>query len=127
MGIPDDADKRRAVKPVICYPAEGLPVPDMALYQAARLGAVKVSEVLVPPRSRPVRAGIVRQSIPRMRRYVIRYWSRCFSPLTGRWAHGPRPRATGIAAGMGDKRFHASGGDICGTKMRVIGVYSEAD
>ncbi len=50
MGIPDDADKRRAVKPVICYPAEGLPVPDMALYQAARVGAAKVSEVLVPPR-----------------------------------------------------------------------------
>jgi uncharacterized protein YcgI (DUF1989 family) len=47
---PDDADKRRAVKPVICYPAEGLPVPDIALYQAARHGAVKVSEVLVPPR-----------------------------------------------------------------------------
>jgi len=50
LGIPDDADKRRAVKPVICYPAEGLPVPDMALYQAARPGAAKVSEVLVPPR-----------------------------------------------------------------------------
>ncbi len=47
---PEDADKRRAVRPVICYPVEALPVPDLALYQAARLGAVKVSEVLVPPR-----------------------------------------------------------------------------
>ena len=47
---PEDAGKRRAVEPVICYPAEGLPLPDLVLYQAARLGAVKVCEVLVPPR-----------------------------------------------------------------------------
>ena len=47
---PKDADARRAVAPVICYPVETLPVPDMALYQAARKGACKVSEVLVAPR-----------------------------------------------------------------------------
>ena len=29
---PADADDRRAVKPVICYPTDTLPVPDMATY-----------------------------------------------------------------------------------------------
>ena len=47
---PDDADARRAVAPVICYPNETLPRPDVALYAAAREGARKVGEVLVKPR-----------------------------------------------------------------------------
>ncbi|WP_114008298.1 urea carboxylase-associated family protein [Cohaesibacter intestini] len=47
---PSDADMRRAVKPVICYPTETLPKPDMALYVKAREGAQKVAEVIVPPR-----------------------------------------------------------------------------
>ncbi|UWQ80282.1 DUF1989 domain-containing protein [Leisingera sp. S132] len=47
---PADADARRAVKPVICYPNETLPVPDLALYHRARVGAVKTGEVRVPPR-----------------------------------------------------------------------------
>ncbi|TLP46982.1 DUF1989 domain-containing protein [Cohaesibacter sp. CAU 1516] len=47
---PSDADMRRAVKPVICYPTETLPKPDMALYAKAREGAQKVAEVIVPPR-----------------------------------------------------------------------------
>lgn len=47
---PTDADARRAVAPVICYPTETLPVPDLALYGAARAGAAKVAEVIVAPR-----------------------------------------------------------------------------
>ena len=47
---PSDADARRAIKPVICYPNETLPVPPMALYKAARVGAEKVDEVLMPAR-----------------------------------------------------------------------------
>lgn len=47
---PIDAAARRAVKPVICYPVETLPAPDMTLYQTARKGAVKISEVLAAPR-----------------------------------------------------------------------------
>ena len=47
---PEDADARRATAPVICYPTDTLPVPDMALYAAARDGAEKLSEVVVPPR-----------------------------------------------------------------------------
>ncbi|OIQ45083.1 MAG: hypothetical protein BM558_05310 [Roseobacter sp. MedPE-SW] len=47
---PGDAGARRAVKPVICYPNSTLPVPDLALYRAARAGATKTGEVLVPAR-----------------------------------------------------------------------------
>ena len=44
MQEPRDAAARRAVKPVICYPNETLPLPDLALYAAAREGAEKVAE-----------------------------------------------------------------------------------
>jgi uncharacterized protein YcgI (DUF1989 family) len=47
---PNDADARRAIKPVICYPVKDLPAPDLPLMQAARRGATKISECLVPPR-----------------------------------------------------------------------------
>lgn len=47
---PNDANARRAVEPVICYPVETLPTPDLALYQAARKDAQKVSQVLASPR-----------------------------------------------------------------------------
>ncbi|MBD3663988.1 urea carboxylase-associated family protein [Sulfitobacter aestuariivivens] len=47
---PSDAQARRAVPPVICYPVETLPQPDMALYTAARADLRKTGEVLVPPR-----------------------------------------------------------------------------
>ncbi|SFN93385.1 hypothetical protein SAMN04487859_111134 [Roseovarius lutimaris] len=50
MTQPADADARRALRPVICYPNDTLPRPDMALYAAARAGASKVSEVLIPAR-----------------------------------------------------------------------------
>ena len=48
--VPADAEARRSVKPVICYPNETLPQPDLAQYRKARQGASKVAEVLVPPR-----------------------------------------------------------------------------
>ncbi|MFD2740349.1 urea carboxylase-associated family protein [Sulfitobacter aestuarii] len=50
MNTPPDAEARRAVKPVICYPVESLPQPDMALYVTARETARKIDEVLAPPR-----------------------------------------------------------------------------
>lgn len=50
MTEPNDAEARRAIKPVICYPVETLPRPDVAFMRAARAQAVKIDEVLIPPR-----------------------------------------------------------------------------
>lgn len=50
MREPKDAEARRAVTPVICYPNDTLPVPDLELYARARDGAEKVAEVRVEPR-----------------------------------------------------------------------------
>ena len=47
---PADAAARRAVKPVICYPTETLPQPDMALLRAARDTLSEIASVTVPPR-----------------------------------------------------------------------------
>ena len=47
---PEDAATRRAVEPVIVYPNDSLPPPDLDLYRAARAGASKTGEVLVEPR-----------------------------------------------------------------------------
>lgn len=47
---PSDAAARKSVAPVICYPVEGLPTPDLSPYHAAREGWEQVAEVLVPPR-----------------------------------------------------------------------------
>ena len=47
---PADAARRHLVQPVICYPVEGLPRPDLAPYLTAREGWTKVATVLVPAR-----------------------------------------------------------------------------
>jgi hypothetical protein len=47
---PIDADARRAIKPVICYPVDSLPPPDMALYGAARATLIKTHEAVAEPR-----------------------------------------------------------------------------
>lgn len=48
---PADADARRAVPPVICYPTDTLPQPDLTLYNQARAGARPIDAVTVAPRS----------------------------------------------------------------------------
>jgi len=47
---PSDADRRRAAKPVICYPESTLPKPDNELLKAARVDAKLVDEITIPPR-----------------------------------------------------------------------------
>ncbi len=47
---PTDADTRRAIKPVICYPVDTLPLPDLPTYAAAREAMEMSNEVIVPPR-----------------------------------------------------------------------------
>jgi uncharacterized protein len=47
---PADAAARHAVPPVVCYPPETLPQPDLTALRAAREGWQKTAEVLVPAR-----------------------------------------------------------------------------
>ena len=47
---PVDTDARRAVKPVICYPIDTLPLPNMTTYAAAREAMKLTGEVIVPSR-----------------------------------------------------------------------------
>lgn len=48
--IPPDAAERRAIGPVICYPTETLPDPDLPALHELRQSARKTGECLVPPR-----------------------------------------------------------------------------
>lgn len=50
MQQPEDADARRAVSPVICYPTDTLPRPDTRALKDAAAGYRKTDEVTVPPR-----------------------------------------------------------------------------
>lgn len=50
MSAPEDAAARRAIPPVICYPTETLPRPDLALYQEALEGAGVTRTGVAPPR-----------------------------------------------------------------------------
>ena len=54
MTIPEDAQARKDIKPVICYPPETLDAPDLALYARARAGAAKVGEAVAAPREAAV-------------------------------------------------------------------------
>ncbi|MGA1274972.1 MAG: urea carboxylase-associated family protein [Gemmobacter sp.] len=47
---PPDAAARRAVAPVVCYPPEGLPAPDLAALRAAFGTPRSVARITVPPR-----------------------------------------------------------------------------
>lgn len=50
MTEPADAAARRAIKPVICYPTDTLPQPDMAALTDAFTVYQKTAEITVPPR-----------------------------------------------------------------------------
>ncbi len=47
---PPDAENRKAIQPVICYPIDSLTMPDMATYTTARQTIVLKEVVTVPPR-----------------------------------------------------------------------------
>ncbi|KWV42282.1 hypothetical protein AS026_20815 [Rhizobium altiplani] len=47
---PEDADQRKAIKPVICYPTETLPRPDLSAYRALRNDLELIETVVIPPR-----------------------------------------------------------------------------
>ena len=47
---PKDSLDRRLIPPVICYPTNTLPKPNLKLYSKARKSAKKTDEIIVPPR-----------------------------------------------------------------------------
>jgi uncharacterized protein YcgI (DUF1989 family) len=47
---PADAAQRKAIKPVLCYPTQSLPRPDIGAYRAVRDGLKLVSTITVPAR-----------------------------------------------------------------------------
>lgn len=47
---PQDAERRKTIKPVICYPPDSLTPANLKLYQSAFSTAQKTSETLVPAR-----------------------------------------------------------------------------
>jgi uncharacterized protein len=47
---PADAHARKAIAPVVCYPVETLPRPDLSAYRALRDDLELVETVVVPPR-----------------------------------------------------------------------------
>lgn len=47
---PPDAQSRLDVAPVICYPVETLPRPDLSAYRAVRDGWTRIAEVIIPAR-----------------------------------------------------------------------------
>ena len=50
MPIPKDAQKRRSIAPVICYPTETLLKHDAAFYELAQKGMTLINSVIVLPR-----------------------------------------------------------------------------
>ena len=50
MKAPSDAEARRLVPPVICYPVQTLPQANMSLYAHARETLTPIGETIVPPR-----------------------------------------------------------------------------
>ncbi|MBB4232601.1 urea carboxylase-associated family protein [Rhizobium mongolense] len=47
---PTDAAARKSIKPVICYPTDTLPRPDLSAYRALRDNLELVETVFIPPR-----------------------------------------------------------------------------
>jgi uncharacterized protein YcgI (DUF1989 family) len=47
---PSDAQERRAIKPVICYPIDNLPSHDSSLYANARSKMELIESIIIPPR-----------------------------------------------------------------------------
>ena len=47
---PEDAELRKSVKPVICYPTDSLKSPNMNDYLIARKNLKKIDQIIIPPR-----------------------------------------------------------------------------
>jgi uncharacterized protein YcgI (DUF1989 family) len=50
MREPEDAQARRGKPPVVVYPIDSLPQPDMAMLERSRETLTRVAEIIIPPR-----------------------------------------------------------------------------
>ena len=60
MSTPSDAKKRKEIRPVICYPNNTLPDPDLSRLKTHRKGSSLIKRIIIPPRQGiclPVKAG----------------------------------------------------------------------
>ena len=60
MISPDDAIKRKEIQPVICYPNDTLPDPELSLLKDHRKGSLLINTIIIPPRQGvcfPVKSG----------------------------------------------------------------------
>ena len=60
MTTPSDAKKRKEIRPVICYPNNTLPDPDLSRLKTHRKGSSLIKRIIIPPRQGiclPVKAG----------------------------------------------------------------------
>ena len=47
---PEDGEKRKLKKPVICYPSDTIKIDHWSDYQVARKDLDKIDEIIIPPR-----------------------------------------------------------------------------
>ena len=60
MATPSDAKKRKEIRPVICYPNNTLPDPDLTGLNTRRKGSSLIKRIIIPPRQGiclPVKSG----------------------------------------------------------------------
>ena len=60
MATPSDAKKRKEIRPVICYPNNTLPDPDLSGLNTRRKGSSLTKRIIIPPRQGiclPVKSG----------------------------------------------------------------------
>ena len=60
MTTPSDAEKRKEIRPVICYPNNTLPDPDLSGLNTRRKGSSLIKRIIIPPRQGiclPVKSG----------------------------------------------------------------------
>jgi len=60
MSTPSDAKRRKEIRPVICYPNNTLPDPDLSRLKTHRKGSSLIKRIIIPPRQGiclPVKAG----------------------------------------------------------------------
>ena len=50
MSTPSDAKKRKEIRPVICYPNNTLPDPDLSRLKTHRKGSSLIKRIIIPPR-----------------------------------------------------------------------------